>query len=223
MLGSLVKALMGVVSLGFLVVSLVMLYKGAGLWGFILVLLIGGGVVYVLIFVIGTPEPEGGWWIVKTELESNLPVADEACFHIRVEPNEADPLVAIDLGQKARYLLERQMHRTGQGKGCDYELRIKAGAVSLDAWEARRGGVDAKKPKAGFMHYLLMEAWQGDQMHWGVTASLERDGLDLNPQLNALLAAAFDCFGRAEQKDVKEVPTREHEYVRLLQEEFSEA
>jgi hypothetical protein len=146
MLASLVKALMGIVSLGFLVFSGVLLYNGLGLWGFLLVLLLAGGVVYLLIFVIGTPEPEGGWWIVKVELEAIRPIDDEARFHVTVDAPGQDPVLKLALYQKAGFLLERQLHRTGdEAAKCDYELRLTAGVAGKETWRQNHGKSPDKK------------------------------------------------------------------------------
>ena len=212
---------MGLISLGFLAFSLVMLYVGLGWLGFTICILIAGGVVYVLIFVLGTPEPEGGWWTVTVEVESNSSIEDEASFSLKVETPGQDPVLNLALGQKAAYLLEHQFYRVaGQEGGGDYELRLISGVAGKDAWLGRRGDNSTQKARGGYVHYLVMEAWKDAEMHWGGTASLERDQPRLENQLDALLAAAFDCFGRGELQEIEKVPTREHAYVRLLQDQF---
>jgi hypothetical protein len=44
-----------------------------------------------------------------------------------------------------------------------------------------------RKNNQGYMHFLSMEAWRDGELHWGATASLERSGIELEPQTDALL------------------------------------
>ena len=224
-MGLLIKTILGIVSLLFTGACVYFLYLGFGIAGTFAVFLAAGLAVYLMIRFSGPSEPEGGWWLARVRLNETGRIKDESRISLQAAQRSNDPGLAEQLRQKAACLLEHQLFKLSDEAESDYQAYFEAGVLDRETWQNSREGSSARNGKArgGYVHYLKFEISRGGKMRWGGLASLERAERDSAPFLNGLLAAAFDCLGRAETRPELEIPLREHQYVELLQERFPES
>ncbi len=224
MLGPLIKFILGVVSFLFTGACFYFLYLGFGVWGTLLVVLAAALVVYLLIRFGGTPEPEGGWWLVRVRLKNSSPIRDEGSMSLSTAIRCNEPMLEPMLEQKAAFLLDRQMFSVTGGDKAAYRAHFEAGVLDQEAWLNSLGQDPsrARKNHPGYVHYLSADISRKGEPCWQALASLERAGRELQPQLDGLLAAVFDCLGRGETKAEVEIAVREHQYAELLKEHFAD-